>query len=156
MNFIKICLLFFIVACTYAFDDLNRKMVCLVNKERAKRGLPYLAISSTLVNAAQKHSNYQYNKKTMTHEENVSGYRKAMDRVLKAGFKNPSYVGENVAHGQETIENVIKSWMNSSGHRSNILDKNFTYIGIARKGNYWTQDFAASRNGKPKNVKKCP
>lgn len=158
MNCLKICLLFFIVACAYAITlkEFNRKMVCEVNKEREKHGLPYLAISSNLSNAAQNHTKYQYNNNKMTHDENIKGYRNIMDRIKKAGYKNPSAAAENVARGQRSIAEVMKGWMNSSGHRANILNSRYTHFGAGKKGQFWTQDFAASFDGKPKNVKKCP
>ena len=51
--------------------------------------------------------------------------------------------GENIAKGQQTPEAVVKAWMNSSGHRKNILNPSFTEIGVgyAEQGNYWTQMF---------------
>ncbi|SFL83341.1 Cysteine-rich secretory protein family protein [Gracilibacillus orientalis] len=50
---------------------------------------------------------------------------------------------ENIAQGQETSYQVVQVWMNSSGHRENILSENYTHIGVGyvRSGNYWTQMF---------------
>jgi uncharacterized protein YkwD len=52
-------------------------------------------------------------------------------------------VGENIAHGYSTIESVMKGWMNSSGHRSNILRPQYIECGLAQVGNYWCAVFAA-------------
>ena len=53
------------------------------------------------------------------------------------------YAGENIAYGQRTPQQVVDAWMNSSGHRANILNANFTQIGMGyvATGNYWTQMF---------------
>lgn len=51
--------------------------------------------------------------------------------------------GENIAQGQRTPEEVVQAWMNSAGHRANILNSGFTHIGVGyvESGNYWTQQF---------------
>ena len=51
--------------------------------------------------------------------------------------------GENIAQGQRTPEEVVQAWMNSAGHRANILNNGFTHIGVGyvESGNYWTQQF---------------
>ena len=51
--------------------------------------------------------------------------------------------GENIARGQKTPEAVVNAWMNSSGHRANILNASYTEIGVGyvAEGNYWTQMF---------------
>ncbi|SPT92496.1 YkwD protein [Bacillus subtilis] len=51
--------------------------------------------------------------------------------------------GENIAKGQKTPEEVVKAWMNSEGHRKNILNPNFTHIGVGyvESGSIWTQQF---------------
>jgi len=53
------------------------------------------------------------------------------------------YAGENIAYGQRTPQAVVNAWMNSSGHRANILNANYTQIGVGyvADGNYWTQMF---------------
>jgi len=126
MKFVKICLLFFIVACTCAesLKELNKKMVCAVNKEREKYGLPYLALSDNLIQAAQRHSEYQYKNKSVTHDENIKGYEKSWDRIKQSGFKNQAYTGENVAGGYKTIEEVMKGWMKSKGKLYIKIKKN--------------------------------
>lgn len=57
-----------------------------------------------------------------------------------------TYAGENIAAGQQTPQDVMNSWMNSPGHRSNILNPNYTTIGVGfakggAYGTYWTQQF---------------
>lgn len=67
-------------------------------------------------------------------------------RITRAGYTWSTY-GENVAYGYSTPEKVMEGWMNSQGHRENILNCSFKEIGIglAQPGNYWTQDFGTAR-----------
>ncbi|MNC67305.1 Cysteine-rich secretory protein family protein [compost metagenome] len=51
------------------------------------------------------------------------------------------YAGENIAMGQRTPQEVMTAWMNSAGHRANILSANFNYIGVGFDNNYWVQEF---------------
>jgi uncharacterized protein YkwD len=77
----------------------------------------------------------------MTHDENINGRQTIGQRAHNAHY-NWSAVGENVAAGQTSAAQVMNSWMNSQGHRENILNRNFNNIGtgIARDTNgvtYW-------------------
>jgi uncharacterized YkwD family protein len=64
-------------------------------------------------------------------------------QMIKAFGITYRTAGENIARGQRTPEEVVNAWMNSSGHRANILNPSFTEIGVgyAASGNYWTQMF---------------
>lgn len=67
------------------------------------------------------------------------------DRIRRAGY-NTGWSGENVASGQSTAQSVFNAWMNSSGHRANILNANFAHMGAAMAQSnapYWTQVFAS-------------
>jgi uncharacterized protein YkwD len=68
------------------------------------------------------------------------------DRITRAGYTWSAY-GENVAYGYATPEQVMNGWMNSPGHRANILNCSFKEIGVglAQPGSYWTQDFGTAR-----------
>ena len=66
--------------------------------------------------------------------------------MMKSFGINYRSAGENIAAGQTTAESVMKSWMNSPGHKKNILSPNFTHIGVGYAkggsyGHYWTQQF---------------
>lgn len=63
--------------------------------------------------------------------------------MLKSFGINYHTAGENIARGQQTPEAVVDAWMNSDGHRANILNSSFTQIGVGyvAEGNYWTQMF---------------
>ena len=69
-------------------------------------------------------------------------YGSPFDMMKKFGITYRS-AGENIAMGQRTPEEVVKAWMNSEGHRKNILNSSFTHIGVGHvaSGNYWTQMF---------------
>ncbi|KAK9716837.1 hypothetical protein K7432_006625 [Basidiobolus ranarum] len=123
--------------------DVNL-MLEAVNQERQKVGAPSLKLDSRLVAAAQAHSDYQARTKTLTHDE---GSADPAERIRKAGVKYSAY-GENVASGYSTIQQVMKGWMNSDGHRKNILNARFTHMGSGfnNNGDYWTQDFALVDN----------
>lgn len=115
-------------------------VLTLVNQERARLGRAPLQLSPELTTAALLH----------TRDMNAGGFlshtgsngSQVSQRVDAAGFRW-SNVGENVAQGQRSPAEVMNSWMNSPGHRRNILSPGFTHIGISRVGNHWTQVFAA-------------
>jgi uncharacterized protein YkwD len=115
-------------------------MLAAVNAERRKMGLAALQIDSRLMRAAQKHSDYQRSINTMTHDGN--GGMGA--RVTAEGFRWRS-VAENVARGQQSVADVMRSWINSPGHYRNIMGAGYTHFGWGRSssGNYWTQVFAS-------------
>ncbi|PWR11859.1 hypothetical protein DKT68_04620 [Micromonospora acroterricola] len=122
-----------------------REVVDLVNAERAKAGCKALSIDDKLMTAAQRHSQDQADHQNMSHtgsDGSDAGVR--LDRV---GYTWRTY-GENVAWNQKTPAAVMDAWMNSSGHRANILNCAFTEIGVgiaSSNGPYWTQVFAAPR-----------
>lgn len=69
-------------------------------------------------------------------------YGSPFDMMQQYGISYQS-AGENIARGQSTPEEVVRAWMNSEGHRANILNGNYTHIGVGfeQNGNYWTQMF---------------
>ncbi|MGL5927789.1 MAG: CAP domain-containing protein [Dermatophilaceae bacterium] len=117
----------------------------LVNAERAKAGCRALSVDERLVAAAQKHSEDQAAHSTMSHTS--SDGRSMVDRLKAEGYPYRS-AGENVAAGQPDAASVMGSWMDSPGHRGNILNCGFTEIGVgvAKGGGYgiyWTQNFGS-------------
>ncbi|MBW4705374.1 CAP domain-containing protein [Micromonospora sp. RL09-050-HVF-A] len=122
-----------------------QQVVDLVNAERAKAGCAAVTVDAKLTLAAQQHSQDQADHKNMTHTG--SDGSDAGQRLDRAGYTWRTY-GENVAWNQQTPAAVMDAWMNSSGHRANILNCAFTEIGVGvadSNGPYWTQDFAAPR-----------
>ena len=121
------------------------EVVDLVNAERAKAGCKALSIDDKLMTAAQRHSQDQADHQNMSHTG--SDGSNAGDRLDRVGYAWRTY-GENVAWNQQTPAAVMDAWMNSSGHRANILNCAFTEIGVgvaSSNGPYWTQVFAAPR-----------
>jgi uncharacterized YkwD family protein len=124
------------VASTSAFAT---EVVTLVNQERAKAGLGALAANnSKLTNMALDKAKDMYNNNYFDH--NSPTYGSPFDMMKKYGI-NFSYAGENIAKGQRTPQEVMTAWMNSSGHRANILNANYTTIGVAYYNGEWVQEF---------------
>lgn len=116
------------------------RVVELVNEERAKAGLNPVTLDKTVSKAALTRSKEIVNNFSHT-RPNGSSFVTA----LKEQGVSYRRAGENIAWGQRSPEQVMNSWMNSSGHRANILGESFTHIGVGyyqENGvNYWTQLF---------------
>ncbi|ASW53993.1 CAP domain-containing protein [Plantactinospora sp. KBS50] len=126
-----------------AFASEEQQVIALVNQERAKAGCGNLVADSALMTAARLHSQDQAAHNNMSH--NGSDGSTFDQRINRAGYSGRT-LGENVAYGYPTPAAVMDGWMNSEGHRANILNCSFKDIGvgIARgsdKALYWTQDF---------------
>ncbi|GAA3047903.1 sigma-70 family RNA polymerase sigma factor [Streptomyces glomeratus] len=120
------------------------QVVALVNKERAAAGCGPLTEDPQLEQAAQGHSDDMAARNFFEHT-NPDGADPGQ-RITAAGYRWSTY-GENIARGQQTPQAVMDSWMNSPGHRANILNCSFKNIGVGiHKGSggpWWTQDFGA-------------
>lgn len=116
------------------------RVVELVNIERAKVNLPALIMSEDLNKAA-----YIRAKETLQSFSHTRPNGSSFSTVLKENGISYRGAGENIAWGQRTPEAVVNAWMNSEGHRANILNKNFTFIGVGYYLDgatpYWTQLF---------------
>lgn len=120
------------------------EVVALVNQERAKAGCSALTVNAKLTTAALNHSKDMAAHSNMSHTGSDGSDPGA--RITRAGYSWMTY-GENVAYGYSTPEQVMNGWMNSPGHRENILNCAFKEIGVglAEPNSYWTQDFGAAR-----------
>ena len=118
----------------------EQKVVELTNKERAKYGVPALQLDTNLSKVARTKSMDMKTKGYFDH--NSPTYGSPFDMMKQFGITYKT-AGENIAMGQRTPEEVVNAWMNSEGHRANILNANFTHIGVGyvAEGNYWTQQF---------------
>ncbi|BCG59837.1 CAP domain-containing protein [Paenibacillus sp. URB8-2] len=115
-----------------------KEVIALVNQERGKAGLaPLSALDSLNKVAAAKATDMRSNN-YFSHTSPT--YGSPFDMMSSFGVTY-SYAGENIAMGQRTPEEVMTAWMNSPGHKANILSKNFNYIGVGFDNNYWTQEF---------------
>lgn len=115
------------------------------NQHRANAGVRALTVDSRLTSAAQSHANDMANRGRMTHTGSNGSNAGARIHVYGYGWTTWA---ENVAAGQTTADQVLSAWMNSSGHRRNILNGNMVNIGVAAaKGpngvTYWTMVLAA-------------
>jgi len=122
---------------------LEKEVVTLVNQERAKVGLAALKDNWELSRVARYKSEDMANKNYFSHTSPT--YGSPFDMIKNFGIKYMA-AGENIAMGQQTSASVMTAWMNSSGHKANILNANFTEIGVGVARNksgtiYWTQQF---------------
>ena len=118
----------------------EKKVVELTNAERAKQGLAPLTLDTELSKVARAKSQDMKDKNYFDH--NSPTYGSPFDMMKSFGISYKS-AGENIAQGQTTPEQVVQAWMNSQGHRENIMNSSFTHIGVGyvASGNYWTQMF---------------
>ena len=126
-----------------AATPLSAAVIDLVNAERAGRGLAPMVWDQRLELAAQRHSDDQAAMRQMSHTG--SDGSSLAERLARVGFSSRAS-GENVATGQTSAASVMSAWMNSPGHRANILSSN-TRLGVgfaagADGRTYWTQVFA--------------
>lgn len=119
--------------------NIENNVIKLVNAERQKRGIAPLKSNWQLSRVARYKSQDMRDKKYFSHTSPTFGSPFVMIRNFGISF---TAAGENIAMGQKTAEQVMNSWMNSAGHRSNILNPNFSEIGVGyTSGYYWTQMF---------------
>ena len=118
----------------------EQEVVRLVNAQRAQNGLKPLAENWELSRVARYKSADMAGKRYFSHESPTYGSPYQMMRSFGISFRS---AGENIAYGQRTPAAVVSAWMNSSGHRANILSSSYTQIGVGyhEAGNYWTQMF---------------
>ncbi|AMR01755.1 CAP domain-containing protein [Bacillus thuringiensis] len=123
-----------------SLSEFEQRVVELTNAERAKQGLPALKVDTELSKVARIKSEDMQKNNYFDH--NSPTYGSPFDMMKKFGISYTS-AGENIAQGQRTPEEVVQAWMNSAGHRANILNNGFTHIGVGNveSGNYWTQQF---------------
>jgi len=114
------------------------QVVNLVNQERAKQGLAALAVDSQLAGMAMDKAVDMFTNNYFSHQSPT--YGSPFDMMRQYNIKY-GYAGENVAKGQRSPQEVMNSWMNSQGHKANILNKNFTHIGVAYHQGLWVQEF---------------
>jgi hypothetical protein len=125
------------------------EVIRLTNQYRSDNGLSPLSIDLDLQEAAQQHSQNMANQDFFSHT-GLDGSSSAQ-RALNAGYES-SFVGENIGAGYQTPQAVVDGWINSPGHRANILNTNYNEIGVGyyflandtgnvNYNSYWTQVF---------------
>jgi uncharacterized protein YkwD len=127
---------------TGGMGALEQRVLVLTNAERAKHGCAALRGDPRLAAAARAHSNDMALHKYFDH--NSQDGTTPWDRIKRAGYPEPG--AENIAMGYPTAAAVMKGWMNSPGHRANILNCKLRALGVGvhsggSGGPWWTQDF---------------
>jgi hypothetical protein len=121
------------------------QILILVNQRRAEEGLRPLRIQSQLQAAAQGYAEYMARTGVFSHTGRDGST--PFSRMAAAGYRG-TLMGENIARGFNTAASVMDAWMNSPGHRANILNPGYTDLGIGIAGNTpsicWVQNFGAS------------
>ncbi len=111
---------------TVALHPVESKIIERTNAERARHGRPPLALDRSLLNSARRHAIWMTRTRSLRHTS--------------------AMVAENIAMGQPSASQVVRDWMNSPGHRANILNGSYTRIGVAayrtKDGTvFWCQQF---------------
>ena len=125
--------------------NVEEEVLSLVNQERSKIGLKPLEMDWELSRVARMKSQDMAQKNYFSHTSPTYGSPFDMMKQFGINFRT---AGENIASGQQTPKEVMESWMNSQGHRENILKPDYTHLGVGyyRGGSYghmWTQMFIA-------------
>ena len=118
----------------------EKEVVRLVNEIRVKNGLKELTYDWELSRVARYKSQDMKDNRYFSHTSPVYGSPFQMLKSFGISYRS---AGENIARGQATPQAVVHAWMNSPGHRANILNASFTRIGVGyvAQGHYWTQMF---------------
>jgi len=124
-------------ASALAFES---EVIRLVNEQRAKNGLKALTANWELSRVARYKSRDMVDNRYFSHTSPTYGTPFQMIKAFGLSYRT---AGENIAYGQRTPQAVVNAWMNSSGHRANILNASYTQIGVGyvSSGHYWTQMF---------------
>ncbi|WP_316570099.1 SafA/ExsA family spore coat assembly protein [Neobacillus sp. YIM B06451] len=123
--------------------SVEQQVISLTNQERAKHGLKALAHDWELSRVARYKSVDMRNKNYFSHTSPTYGSPFTMMKNFGIAYRS---AGENIAAGQTTAAEVVRAWMNSPGHRKNILSRDYTHIGVGyaaggSQRHYWTQMF---------------
>ena len=121
-------------------SSYENEVIRLVNEIRVKNGLKALTADWELSRVARFKSQDMKDNNYFSHTSPVYGSPFEMIKNFGISYRS---AGENIAKGQSTPQAVVNAWMNSSGHRANILNSSYTRIGVGyvESGKYWTQMF---------------
>jgi uncharacterized YkwD family protein len=114
------------------------EVVDLVNQERLQVGLKPLVVHTNLTNMAKNKAIDMFKNNYFSHTSPKYGSPFDMMDLYNITYR---YAGENIAKGQQSAKEVVKAWMDSPGHKANILNKNFGLIGVGYYNGYWVQEF---------------
>ncbi|GGK04011.1 hypothetical protein GCM10007063_27920 [Lentibacillus kapialis] len=121
-------------------NEFEQQVVELTNQERQAQGLDPLKVDAELSKVAREKSRDMAENNYFSHDS--PNYGSPFDMMKQYGISYQT-AGENIARGQRTPEQVVNGWMNSEGHRENIMNPDFTHIGVGyvEQGHHWTQQF---------------
>jgi uncharacterized protein YkwD len=134
------------------FATAEEEVLLLVNQERESQGLVPLQLDTSLQRAARVHSKDMGDLQFFSHQSPVAGRESFVDRIAEQGLKDFGSAAENIAAGpfspEDAAAGFMELWMNSSGHRRNILNPDLRFLGVgiykAEDGMvYATQNFSA-------------
>jgi uncharacterized protein YkwD len=147
------------LSCTAAYQESNpfkEKFLKQINELRqsgCKCGSTYMPpVAPVIWNnqlelAAFAHASDMAKNNYFSHESKDG--RQLRDRVFKVGYNYSGYqsfaIGENIAWGQRSIDEVMKGWIKSENHCKNLMSSNFKEVGIAERNSYWVQDFGGRK-----------
>lgn len=132
-------------------DEVSHEMLVQVNAARKRAGLKPLRLDSVLAKAAQRHAEDMLKRGYFDHRSPAG--TTVRERSTAAGYRWAA-IGENIAFGQTSVDEVVETWLESPGHRKNILSPNFSELGVGLAlgkgpdGRYqilWVQNFGAPR-----------
>ena len=133
-------------------EEVSREMLVQVNAARKSAGLKPLRLDSVLAKAAQRHAEDMLKRGYFDHRSPAG--TTVRERSTAAGYRWAA-IGENIAFGQTSVDEVVETWLGSPGHRKNILSPNFSELGVGLAlgkgpdGKYqvlWVQNFGAPRS----------
>ncbi|WP_442853211.1 CAP domain-containing protein [Bacillus sp. EB01] len=121
-------------------SQMAQQVIDLTNVQRQQNGLPPLQADTQLSGVAQRKSLDMAQNNYFSHTSPTYGSPFDMMRDFGVSYRT---AGENIAVGQRSAQEVVQAWMNSEGHRRNILNREFTHIGVGflQNSNHWTQMF---------------
>ncbi|RCX23382.1 putative YkwD family protein [Fontibacillus phaseoli] len=114
------------------------EVVALLNKERKAAGLKPLTVHTNLSKMAKTKAIDMFKNKYFNHTSPTYGSPFDMMDSFNITYR---YAGENIAMGQTTAKEVVEDWMNSPGHKANILNANYNLIGVGYYNGCWVQEF---------------
>ena len=124
----------------YEVNDYEKQVIVLINNIRKENGLSEITMNTELCKVARLKAQDMHNNQYFSHTSPT--YGSPFDMMKQFGITYRT-AGENIAMGQTTPQAVVDAWMNSDGHRANILNASYTQIGMGyvSDGNYWSQMF---------------
>ena len=130
-----------------AAETEEQRLLELINGYRQENDVGPLVPSGTLSTSAGRHSEDMSSHDFFSHSTRESSYypggSSPADRAAREGYPTNVYMGENIALGQQTAEEVFEAWRNSPVHDAAMLGEQYTAAGIGHVGSYWTADFGS-------------